>query len=380
MLRNEDFSGELIRGDDTEMMFDDICFSVPVNAETAEDVISGIRRAAETDARPLFPEGLAERLTALGTACSPDDTEIMLREVRRRYRTILGKTCPKAVQNWIRGTTPGMTNRVNNYELCYALEMDFQQTACFFQKHFLTLPFNVKSREDAVFCYCLYHRKPYAAAADMLAKSADYVPQENAHTATSQILSVIVQTEDDAAFMRYLSAHCYGNRQQFQLARSIILSEIEQLKETVRKNAPNMKGSPERMNSAAIAELFGYRYQSVLKEKHKPDLPKRFAESLPNDVTLGKIVNGGTASYELLRKTLMLLRFYNFYSAAPNTDRNTVVNNLLDFYEELNGTLISCGLAQIYVCHPFDCLLMYCANSYDPILTMHYVNEWNSDL
>ena len=45
--------------------------------------------------------------------------------------------------------------------------------------------------------------------------------------------------------------------------------------------------------------------------------------------------------------------------------------------DELNNTLISCGFAQLYVRHPFDCLLLYCANSYDPILTLHLLNERN---
>ena len=69
----------------------------------------------------------------------------------------------------------------------------------------------------------------------------------------------------------------------------------------------------------------------------------------------------------------MLLKFYNFYYEAENSDPNTIGGNLMDFYEELNSTLISCGFAQLYVRHPFDCLLLYCANSYDPIDTLYCV-------
>ncbi len=76
------------------------------------------------------------------------------------------------------------------------------------------------------FWNCLYHGRPYSAAAQMLADSAGFVPQENAHTSTAQIMTSIMQTEDDAAFMRYLSAHCYNNEQQFQRAREIILCRL----------------------------------------------------------------------------------------------------------------------------------------------------------
>ena len=73
----------------------------------------------------------------------------------------------------------------------------------------------------------------------------------------------------------------------------------------------------------------------------------------------------------------MLLKFYNFYSEAENIDPETIRDNLADFCGELDQTLTSCGFAQLYVRHPFDCLLLYCANSYDPILTMHLLNERN---
>lgn len=373
---NSGHNSELPRDKQTEYIYDTVCFGAPVNPQSAVEVANGIARALELDAHPVFLEGLAEKLTQLGTACKAADTEIMLAEVKRRYRELLCKPCPRTVQEWIKGQTPGVTSRQNHYELCYALEMDDQQTAVFFQKHFLTLPFNVKAKEDAIFLYCLYHRKPYPVAAQMLSESKCYVPQENAHTATAQIMAAIMHQDDDAAFLRYLSAHCYDNAQQFQLARNKIKAETELVKESVKKFQPDSIVSSDRLNSATIAELLGYRYQSRRKDESLNKLPKRFRESLPNDVTLGKILNGDAASYELLRKTLMLLRFYNFYNDADNEDRDAVARNLMDFYDELNALLLSCGFAQLYVRHPFDCLLLWCANSYEPIVTLYSVIEY----
>lgn len=261
----------------------------------------------------------------------------------------------------------------SNYDLCYALEMDFQQTAVFFQKHYLTMPFNVKSSVDAVFMYALYHKKPYSEVTELLRKSKCFVSQENAHTSTSQILAMILDIDDAEKFLRYLSEHCYDNEQQFQLARSIISDEIELVHTILLRYEADRVLSPERLNSMTIEALLGYKYQSGSKKSKDSKLPKRFTESLPNDVTLGKIVNGDVASYDLLRKTLMLLKFYNFYYEVDNSDPNTIGGNLMDFYEELNGVLISCGFAQLYVRHPFDCLLLYCANSYDPIDTLYCV-------
>lgn len=364
---------ELFRDEYTEYIYDVTCFEMPVNVKEPQDVIKGIERALELEAHPVFLEGISARLNQLGTSCSVNDTELMITEIKQRYKKILGFSCPRTVQEWIKGTIPGITNRKNNYDLCYALEMDFHQTAVFFQKHYLTLPFNVKNSTDAVFMYALYHKKPYSVAADLLEKSNGFVSQEKAHTSTSQILAMILDIDNDEKFLHYLSEHCYDNKQQFQLARSIICNEIKIIHNILLKYESERIISPERLNSLTIEALLGYKYQQGCKKTKDNILPKRFTESLPNDVTLGKIVNGDVASYELLRKTLMLLKFYNFYYEAENSDPNTIGGNLMDFYEELNSTLISCGFAQLYIRHPFDCLLMYCANSYDPIDTLYCV-------
>ena len=385
MSISRDNTPELNRDEYTEYIYDVTCFGDPINPENAEDVASGISRAMELEAHPVFLEGVSTRLSQLGVACAADDNELMLTEIKRRYKEILGYSCPRTVQEWIKGTTPGITNRKNNYDLCYALEMDFQETAVFFQKHYLTMPFNVKSSVDAVFMYALYHKKPYSAVTELLEKSKGFVSQENAHTSTSQIAAMIFEIDDDEKFLRYLSEHCYDKEQQFQLARSIINDEIGILKAGILADGAVEIISPDRLNSLTIDALLGYRYQSRDKGEVAVKLPKRFTESLPNDVTLGKIIKGDSISYEVLRKTLMLLKFCNYYRAAEAEDRKRsyepdkyeVNNRLMDFYDELNNTLISCGFAQLYVRHPFDCLLLYCANSYDPILTLHLLNERN---
>ena len=373
MSISRDNTPELNRDEYTEFIYNETCFGEPIAPENAEDVASGISRALELGSRPIFLEGLSARLMQLGIACTVDDVEIMLTEVKRRFKEILGFSCPRTVLEWIKGTTPGITNRKNHYDLCYALEMDFQQTAVFFQKHYLTLPFNVKSCVDAVFMYALYHKKPYSAVTELLEKSKGFASQEKAHTSTSQIVSAILEIDDDERFLCYLSKHCYDNKQQFRLARSIILKEMETVKDILLKYESDRVLSSERLGSLTIEALLGVKYQGSGKKIRNSDLPKRFTESLPNDVTLGKIVNGDVASYELLRKTLMLLKFYNFYFEADNSDPNTIGGNLMDFYEELNSVLISCGFAQLYVRHPFDCLILYCANSYDPIDALYCV-------
>ena len=369
-MNTENYS-ELTIDEYTDNIYNTACFGEPAEPEDVAALLRGINLAISIEKMPLFKKGLAERLAELGYLCTADDTEFMLSEIRDRYNRLLEKSCPRTVLEWIRGTTPGTTNRLNNYDLCYALEMDYKKTTVFFQKHFLTIPFILRNRTDAIFFYCLYHNRPYSVAKKMLKDSEVFVQQDTVDTATSEIKNKIREIDDDVQFLHYLSEHCYGNKQQFRLAKSLIGNEIENIKNFIMKDSVDDISSPERLNRMTIFTLLGYKYDG--KQVNKAILPKRFTESLPNDVTLGKIINDENVSYELLRKTLMLLRFYNFYHDADNSDRNAICENLMDFKDELNNTLNECGFAQIYMLHPFDCLLMYCANSEDPIPTLYSI-------
>jgi hypothetical protein len=163
------------------------------------------------------------------------------------------------------------------------------------------------------------------------------------------------------------------------MARDIINKDIDEIKKIVLAKDHTNSIRKGRENSSVIDALLGYKYQNGERKNHGKKLPKRFTESLIKDVTLGKIIRGEEVTYETLRKALMLFRFYRFYSEAPNTDKNSIFNNLLDFYDELNILLIQCGFARIYERHPFDCLLLYCANTDDPVIAMHTLNDYGKE-
>lgn len=334
-------------------------------------------RACRLEEKSVFLAGLSERLNALGVVCGPEDRELMLEEVRKRYKSVLGIPCPRTVTEWVRGTVPGNTSRRNNFELCLALEMDFVQTADFFRRFYLSLPWGCKSRTDAVFLYCIYHRRPYSSAVMLLEEAKGFVPQEKAHTVTAEIFRTILAADDDDRFLDYLSSHCYSSEQQFMTARQKIIEETEQVKERLLSDSYNDRLSPDRLNSSVIAELLNYKYQPDRGSSFLHRLPERYTSSLPNDVTLGRILNGTAASYETLRKTLMLLHFNNFYSEAVNDSQKKIESNLSDFCSELNDRLELCGFAPIYLGHPFDYILLACANNLEPIVTFYEVNERN---
>ena len=95
-----------------------------------EEIDPSIIFSSLPDPKGAFFNAVRSRLQLLNYPAS--DPEQMLASVRQLYLERTGERCPKAVENWMRGTAPGVTVRENNYRLCFVLGMDLQQTADFF--------------------------------------------------------------------------------------------------------------------------------------------------------------------------------------------------------------------------------------------------------
>lgn len=347
------------------MVYEPFCYGDIFDMEEFD--IEDIRDVVNLCRRPVFAEGLAKRLDELGVHMTAQDTGLILKEVKQRYKNRIGVSCPRTIQEWVRGTIPGVTNRVNNYNLCYALEMNLEETADFFVKYYLTTPFNYKDKIDAIFFYCLYHQRPYAVIERMLKESEEFEAVKISGTKTAEIGRRILEIKDDDAFMQYLSVHCYNNEQQYQIARGKIIVLLDKY---------------ERSSAAGLHEdIMGFNYQDMMRShmEKRMVLPDEFLRSLPTDRTFLDIRSGKRETYETLRKTLVILAFYDFYidvqKMTEEPDEKTVRDNLSDFYESVNEKLLDCGFPPLYEGHPFDRLILFCAASRYPISTFYGLND-----
>lgn len=89
-------NNELPRDDSTQYIYDEVIFGEPVlDPSSPEDLINGINKALELDAEPIFADGLAKRLTELNIVCTKDDTDIVIAEVKRRFKRFWARTVRK---------------------------------------------------------------------------------------------------------------------------------------------------------------------------------------------------------------------------------------------------------------------------------------------
>ena len=361
-----------------------------------------LRSAVNPEERPVFLQGVIERLGKMGASCAVTDSgeadcQTVLAEVKRRFRERTGEACPRTIQEWFRGTPPGDSRRKNLYDLCYALEMNAEETAEFFRRYYLTIPFNFRDRTDAVFFYCLLRGKTYDVIRGMLHEAEGFEatgrnPADSAGSTdsagkadstdsagradapgcagtarTAEIGRQIAGIDDDREFLRYLSGHCCSREQQYRTARA----EIIRLMDRCGKDTA----------SGLHEEVMGFRYQDTLlaRQKRQKLLPKEFTRSLPTDRTFLDIRKGKKETYETMRKTLIILLFYDFYhaarEAAEEPDDDTVRSNAEDFYQEANEVLARCGMPLLYERHPFDRLMLFCALKKSPLDAFYGLND-----
>ena len=322
--------------------------------------------------RPSLNEGIVKQLHNLGVKLEENNSKAILKEIKSRYEKIIGGDFPKTIREWIiNGTPPSTVNKKNNFNLCILLEMNIEELSQFFLKYFLTIPFNFKSRIDSIYYYGIKNKKSYSEIAHLIELSKDYNLQDNSNTKTEEILQNNSYFKNDEEFLKYLKYHCYSSEQMFHTARNIIAENIKYLKETLPINS----------NVGICENITGYKYKETPKKSRK-ELCKEYLRCFPTDQTLADIVEGKKESYLTLRKTLIILYFYRYYTDFFNNciNKEIDINSKImksvfyDFEADLNSILNKCGLSSLYFRNPFDQIIHICALTEDPILSFHQFN------
>lgn len=336
-----------------------------------------------------FLTGVVDYLNNNGSELETDDTQGLVEEVFRRYteKAIpLTQSLRKTLRNWLSGIKPSQDQayRHNCYNFCFALGMDLETAAEFLFKHFQIMPFNFKSRVDAVYFYCFLRKRDYATVAALLERVKTFAPVNDDAVFTSEIGRNILEIDDDEEFVRYLETQCFDQEHQSMTARKRALALIDENKEIIR----NTIGEPDRKipDSKLLAYISGYNNQVGCRDNKglsKGMLPTEFTKAFPNGTEISKIRKGDKVSDDSLRKLLILLNFFNYYGRQTLAEKRQEIRawRLLsepekqervedcreEFCAETNTLLAECGYVQLYPRNLFDWHFLCCANSADPI-------------
>lgn len=285
------------------------------------------------------------------------------------------------VKNWLKKAPPSgnQAGRENVYTLCFALGLNAKETKEFFLKAYLERPFNYKNIHEAVYFFCLNNGLNYADAKRIIAKveAEPEINNKDAEQVTEQIghaLSLIT-TEDDV--VTYLVNNRCSFAAQNQTATEKIKVLLEECQDLATKElAPDLYlEGKENLAVNTIDELLSVIYGYSLRGKNGKDklkisisdsnFPERIKKNFPQRQQIENILTG-KASFDVIRKTLILLNFYHFFAEAYIRKENDYSKYWFDeFVDETNAVLAECGYVQLYWRNPYDWMFGYCAYSLD---------------
>ena len=308
----------------------------------------------------------------------------------------LGSGTKKTIERWLKTGLPSndINGRENIYRLCFALKMNGYQTVEFFLKAYMERPFNYKNIHEAVYFFCMNNGLTYKDADRIISEieRRDEVENPYADNVTEQIGAHIATLQDETALVKYL----VENRSGFQKHNQTATAKIRQLVDSCMLIAPKeyeaVYGSEfvVKNEDDLLQVIYGYAarakennlnvHKKSISKSNFPDLVKR---NWPQREQLQQILQKGTASYDTIRRALIMLAFYDFFASAvvaqKETERqhkltgkeisvSTVENGLFDEFEtEVNTILSECGYVQLYWRNPYDWMIGYCAQALDPI-------------
>ena len=270
----------------------------------------------------------------------------------------------KRIDNWVDGNVgTDYSDRHNLYDFCMILKMTINQTANFFYKYFRTLPFNFKDRIDMIYYFCINNCKKIEDAKHLIEETNDLILNEKNEIATISNMNKINNITEKNELIDFIEHYCCSKETQFSTIRKEITTLIERIYSRRHQKDSNNKLNINRF----YEEIFGFSVNQSISKKET--MSKAFKRNFPKNGDLNRIINGEYVSYEMIRKTFMILFFYEYYDSIELSDNVYKVSEYLEeFYQQLNDKLYACGLMPLYVRDAFTMTILQCAKCEDPIL------------
>ena len=331
----------------------------------------------------LFFEYTLKYATACGYS-GEEDTSKLASFLSEKCKEAQVNISRQTLVNWLTKGLPANTvaGRENVYRLCFALRLDANQTKVFFLKAYLERPFNYKNIHEAVYFFCLNNGENYLTAQELIAEieAAPLKVNPNADCITEQIGSKLSEIKSADELKRYMIENLSGFVEQNKTATEKIDSLVDSCKKVAPKEFAITYPHEKEITVSNVDELLNviYDYAARATENSKPiykksisksNFPELIKRNWPQREQFAQILEKKTASYDVIRRALIMLTFYDF--AANATVNHALEYGIFDeFTDEMNTVLAECGYVQLYWRNPFDWMIGYCAMSPNPLMTL----------
>lgn len=365
-----------------------------------------------------FAAGIRELMQRHGYTGPADDHAAAVRFLMEHYLAIpyfasrpkaKNAALRKSLQNWLKeNTRPEVleNSRERVFELFFALQCTMDEINWFLAHVFFARPFYCRSMRDAVYFFSFYHGYTYEHCWQLLAQVGDIQPEPAAGVTinTQAVRKKLehIRCDDDQELLRFLQANG-GSFTSWEKKAYPVLRELVSLirgregdramleKYLKDKNDEKLRCAPYVIQEYASLHHTGqfeftnvrldsidFMLEMILAQEETSKKQFSFSESLkisklitnnfPDRNGFNAIINGTATSYELIRKTIILLQFYA--CAFMEEEENAAVpeEGHYDYYmTKINMALTEAGLDTLFFGNPYDMVFMLAARSSEPL-------------
>ena len=339
-----------------------------------------------------FSDGFTEVIQKHGFSGNPDSTEEKVKFVRESCQKNHVELNIANIRNWFQEKRPvsSETSRDLVFRLCFGLGMNLEEVTEFFLKVYFECPFNFRNHEEVIYYFCFLNHLNYDSAVKLKEKADSILeqtePEQSTYELTSAIGSELKQIHTEEEMLKYIqknsSEFLVNNRTALKNAQRLLAEcttlatndfkkyEFHAENETISHYSSKKENVDLFLNMLLSVDMMQYSSEkSFAKASAFPELVK---SNFPLKMQLSKIKNEKPISYDAMRKALIVLSFYDYFTKLFEQNQNNnkfcvFASDFRLFVEDRNDLLKSCGYPPFYIRNPFDWLILHCANTPYPL-------------
>ena len=293
-------------------------------------------------------------------------------------------------------TEPNGFERETGFRITFSLDLTVEETNEFFRTVMLDRSFDCHTIREAIYYYCIYHGKDYRTAEKLISEipqpKKGPVPNSTDVLYTKNIVVFLQNCSDDELLLNYFRE----NLAQFGYNQVKAKEYIKLLWKNI--SSPNGLAAQERKYfpvslkpaSAEESDSTWNIYLQILgldlgdvksieaDRTIKPILNNAVfmhqftAENFPNRQSIEKMLRGESTQNDLIRKTLILFVFYQFWINTALTQKAHKSYEAGKYdrercLTELDQYLLDAGFPEMYAGNPFDWIFIWAAGRESPM-------------
>lgn len=305
----------------------------------------------------------------------------------------------RTFKNWFDGNSYVIPEKEKIIGVAFAFNLSLSEAESFFKRMHIARGIDLHSINELPYYFCLKNNYTYAEAItikntlDKISLDEDsngiytkYIKKDIDELTTVQELIDYVKKNTASFKKNYIRARDFVSAMWDELTAegAIIYQDNMSLNEACnfdkeilqeRCNILNKRNASQRNSEKTdvlsketiINTILGYDKDTQEKFKknrniktvlnNSPIIHKFFAKNFPNRTAIGNILNGDKVEPDSIRKVLILLDFYRFWS---NEDTLEKKGNYIKWEFQINDILSEAGLSELYFGNPYDAIFLFC--------------------